>query len=228
MSQGVKIVQYGEKSVYVEQNTGQITIHSPNGEVKIINSQDTEQLKQELGEKFNEIIALLRNLSSKPQIPHALTKPPFQSEIFLGRVEDLKNIKDKLFSGDNLLLLVNGQGGMGKTTIATKYYTTHANLYEHTAWVLSEKNIANALVTHLAAPLGIAFEPTDTLAQKREALLAAMANLGKPCLLVIDNANELKDLEDNYLLLRSCPNFHLLLTSRIRSEERRVGKECSS
>lgn len=149
------------------------------------------------------------------KIPHALTKPPFQSEIFLGRVEDLKNIKEQLFSGDNLLLLVNGQGGMGKTTIATKYYTTHANLYEHTAWVLSEKNIANALVTHLAAPLGIAFEPTDTLAQKLEALLAAMANLGKPCLLVIDNANELKDLEDNYLLLRSCPNFHLLLTSRI-------------
>jgi hypothetical protein len=42
-----------------------------------------------------------------------------------------------------------------------------------------------------------------------------MAELRGPCLLVIDNANELDDLEANYLNLRRCPNFHVVLTTRI-------------
>ncbi len=45
-------------------------------------------------------------------------------------------------------------------------------------------------------------------------------NLEKPCLLVIDNANELSDLDANYQRLRRCSNFHLLLTTRITYFER--------
>jgi hypothetical protein len=41
----------------------------------------------------------------------------------------------------------------------------------------------------------------------------------KPCLLVIDNANELEDLRTHYKDLRRCPNFHALLTSRLPSFE---------
>ena len=40
---------------------------------------------------------------------------------------------------DNLLLLVNGHGGIGKTAIAAKYYHTYHHEYTHVAWVLSEK-----------------------------------------------------------------------------------------
>ena len=179
----------------------------------VVDSQFEAGRDVHIGTKIQNIIY------GNKEIPHALTKHPFISEIFIGREDDLKAIKNKLFSGDNMLLLVNGQGGVGKTTIAAQYYTIHADLYAHTAWVLSEKNIANALVTHLAAPLGIVFEQTDTLAQQRDKLLRGMANLNKPCLLVIDNANEVEDLERNYLLLRSCSNFHLLLTSRITEFE---------
>jgi hypothetical protein len=38
-------------------------------------------------------------------IPRALTKSPFLSEVFIGREADLVAIKEKLFSGDNMLLL---------------------------------------------------------------------------------------------------------------------------
>lgn len=38
-------------------------------------------------------------------IPHALTRPPFLPEVFLGRTEELQTIKDKLFTGNHMLLL---------------------------------------------------------------------------------------------------------------------------
>ena len=104
---------------------------------------------------------------------------------------------------------------MGKTSIAARYYAQNQSLYAHTAWVLSETSIANALLSNLAQPLGLRFAPEDTQAVRLDILLRGLAGLDKPCLLVIDNANELEDLEHNYQLLRRCPNFHLLLTSRL-------------
>ncbi|MBK8443484.1 MAG: hypothetical protein IPL35_08745 [Sphingobacteriales bacterium] len=159
--------------------------------------------------------------SGDKNIPPALTKPPFRSEIFLGREDDLKTIKEKLFSeGNNMLLLVNGHGGVGKTSVAAQYYTTCQNDYRYTAWVGSEYSIANALLANLTQPLGLVFEPQEKEAERLDKLLHAMAKLDKPCLLVIDNANDLEDLEHNYQRLRQCSNFHILLTSRIREFRR--------
>jgi tetratricopeptide (TPR) repeat protein len=153
-------------------------------------------------------------VQTNPKIPHALTKPPFLPEVFLGRTEELQTIKEKLFSGNHLLLLVNGEGGIGKTTLAANYFHTYQHEYAHVAWVLSEKNIADALLS-LAGPLGLQFEETATADVRLEILLQAMAQLEKTCLLVIDNANEPEDLEKNYQNLRCCSNFHILLTTRI-------------
>lgn len=155
------------------------------------------------------------------RIPHALTPPPFLTEIFLGRQDDLQLIHDKLFAPGSNLLLVNGEGGIGKTTIASKYYHTYQHEYIHVAWVLSEKSIANALLL-LAVPLGLQFDERQDTAQRLEVLLTALMNLEKPCLLVIDNANELLDLEASYQHLRRCSNFHLLLTTRITDFKRAV------
>lgn len=155
-------------------------------------------------------------INGERKIRRNLTASPSKPEVFLGREEDLQAIHDKLFSdGDNFLLLVNGDGGVGKTTLASIYYETYQSDYVYVAWVLSEKNIANALLTALAEPLQLKFEDALPAAERLERLLTAMAELKEPCLLVIDNANEVEDLENNYLNLRRCHNFHLLLTTRI-------------
>ena len=152
-------------------------------------------------------------------IPHALTPPPFQPEIFLGREDELQQIHDRLFTGGgNLLLLVNGEGGVGKTSIASRYYRDYQDKYAHVAWVLSEKSIASALL-QLAMPLGLQFDDKQDTRQRFESLLTALADLYAPCLLVIDNANEVDDLEAHYQHLRRCSNFHLLLTTRITQFE---------
>lgn len=148
------------------------------------------------------------------EIPHLLTKPPFLPEAFLGRTAELQEIKDRLFGGTSLLLLVNGEGGIGKTSLASQYFHTFQNEYAHAAWVLSEGNIANALLL-LAEPLGLRFDDTLPAEARLDHVLTALAQLPGPGLLVIDNANELRDLEAHYLHLRRCPNFHVLLTTRI-------------
>ena len=146
--------------------------------------------------------------------PKHLTRPPLVPEVFRGRKAELEKIHKQLFEGENLLLLVNGEGGIGKTSLAAKYYQQYTAHYKHLAWVLCEQSIADALL-QLAFPLKIQFEDTATSAQRLEKLLTQMANMDTPCLLIIDNANEVEDLQQNYEHLRRCPNFHVLLTSRI-------------
>jgi len=149
-------------------------------------------------------------------IPKCIGITPVIPEVFIGRDEELQSVHDALFDGDNLLLLVNGEGGIGKTTLAAKYYQRYFEEYAHLGWVFAERSLGDALLT-LADPLQVEFAPTDPADARREKLLREMACLNKPCLLVIDNANDLDDLTAHYHELRKCPNFHILLTTRIES-----------
>src|SRR3954463_331603 len=72
---------------------------------------------------------------------------PFFTEIFLGREDDLIAVHNKLFNEQNLLLLVNGEGGIGKTTLASRYYLTYQDEYQHLAWVFAETSLLDALLT---------------------------------------------------------------------------------
>ena len=152
------------------------------------------------------------------KISKHLTKSPFISDVFIGREDDIQVVHEKLFKGSQMLLLVNGEGGIGKTTLAAHYYRTFEKDYRHLAWVFAERSLLDALLT-LALPLQLDF-PKDMPAEQRlNDLLANMANLETPCLLVIDNANKLQDLENYYQALRSCHNFHIMLTTRITKFE---------
>jgi hypothetical protein len=142
-----------------------------------------------------------------------LTSPPFVTNVFIGREADMDAVRQRLSNG-HLLLLVNGEGGIGKTTLAAHYYQRYAETYQHLAWVFAESSLLHALLS-LAPVLQIDFPPDLPERLRLERLLAAMADLQKPCLLVIDNANRLEDLENYYQALTACPNFHILLTSRI-------------
>jgi len=149
------------------------------------------------------------------KINKILGMPPFMPEVFLGREADLTDVHKKLFEENNLLLLVNGEGGIGKTTLAAKYYQKYHNDYAHLAWVFAETSLIEALLT-LAFPLGISFDDKMPEPERFNVLLSEMANLKEPCLLVVDNANNLAELEIYYGKLRTCRNFHILLTTRVR------------
>ena len=149
------------------------------------------------------------------QVYKILGKPPFAPTLWVGRQADLKNLHQQLFSGQNNgLVLVNGKGGIGKTSLASQYYHTYAEEYTHLAWVLAEPDLGAALLT-LANALQVEFAQGMDQKARLHQLTTAMASLNKPCLLVIDNANDLDALENYYLILQACSNFHILLTSRL-------------
>jgi tetratricopeptide (TPR) repeat protein len=173
-----------------------------------------------LNAKINQqnIDSIVYNNYGDKKIIKFLGVQPFFSDTFLGREVDLKAIHEILHESNNLLVLVNGEGGIGKTTLAAQYYLTYQDQYQHLGWIFAGKSLSDALLT-LAIPLGINFTDTMPPEQRIVELLDQLRNLNKPSLLVIDNANDLKDLQNHYQALRRCANFHLLLTTRITEFE---------
>lgn len=152
--------------------------------------------------------------------PKHLTPPPLIPECFLGREADLTAIHQKL-AADNLLLLVNEQGGIGKTTLAAKYWEKHQDQYQHLAWVYAGNGLLDALLT-LTQPLEMTFYPLLLrdepyfLSQKEclPHLLTVLRRLKKMVLLVIDNLSDSSELMYFYDELRFCQNVHFLVTTR--------------
>ncbi|NUO03390.1 MAG: ATP-binding protein, partial [Saprospiraceae bacterium] len=159
------------------------------------------------------------------KIPRLLSTPPFIPPVFIGRDDELREVHDRLFGGQNLLLLVNGQGGIGKTSFAAKYWELFQDKYSHLAFVYVGGGIAEALLSTVAPALALDFPDTMPTFQRFEQLIFFVANLQKPCLLVLDNANDAGDLEKIYPLLGRCTNFHLLLTSRLAEFEETASYE---
>jgi tetratricopeptide (TPR) repeat protein len=148
------------------------------------------------------------------KIPCHLTNSPFRSEYFIGREQDMEAIEGEYQRQIKLLMLVNGDGGMGKTTLAAHYWYVHESRYKHLAWLNADRGIGMALF-QLAQPLGLRFGPQDDEAAQINRVVTAIHDLDMPCLLVFDNANDEADLKKHYAALRKLSKCHILLTSRV-------------
>lgn len=135
----------------------------------------------------------------------------------IGRDAEVERTRLLLQSGAPVVL-VNGVGGIGKTTVALKYLAQYEAEYAHLAWVTVNSTLAEALVFDpLVESLGLKPEfqalPPDQLHETGlRRVLQRLSEL-PGCLLVLDNANDLADLLDRQALLNSC-RAHLLITSR--------------
>lgn len=154
----------------------------------------------------NIAINKTKKIGSKPFL--------LSADKFLGRTTELETIHNRLFNQNTLLLLVNGEGGIGKTTLAAKYYQRYEADYEYLIWVYAERGIMEAILT-LEIPLKLKLDPKLDQNQRFEAILNELHRLPKPSLLVIDNANNLEDVEKHHFELAKFTNLHILLTSRI-------------
>ena len=141
-----------------------------------------------------------------------------EEENFKGRKQDLLDLEQRLFEDRNVLLLVNGHGGIGKTTLAAKYYEKHQEHYKHLAWLTAEASILDALLI-LGNPqnLNCKFSQHADQEERLATVLQELRNLAERCLLVLDNADKLQDLKEHYDKLRTIPNFHILLTTRVQN-----------
>jgi len=90
-------------------------------------------------------------------LPRHLTTTPFIPDVFQGREEDLAAIRAKLAASNQPLLLVNGQGGIGKTSLED--YRLKQELH---AAVPSHLDFTNGLAITLIK-LGLHYEQQGNL-----------------------------------------------------------------
>jgi Adenylate and Guanylate cyclase catalytic domain/AAA ATPase domain len=158
------------------------------------------------------------------------TNLPVAATPFLGRERELGAVTELLARDDVRLLTLTGPGGTGKTRLALQAAGEAADAYpDGVFWVpLAALRDAALVREPLAEALGIKGDLADHIADKR--LLALLDNFEH----LIAAAEDLNDL------LGSCPNLHLLVTSRERLRipdeqaypvpplEPRDGSSCSS
>ncbi len=144
--------------------------------------------------------------------PAALLSPKGvdNPNVFIGREEELKLIRERL-NDCGKLMLINAEGGIGKTTLAARYWNESLYEYKHNAWLFCENGIVNAL-KDLAPELNVDLTGLDE-AQQLAALRHALKKVHDDFLLVLDNAN---DADDIRVFKQEFAGFHwhVLITSR--------------
>lgn len=131
---------------------------------------------------------------------------------FIGRDEELRAIKEKLNTVSSMVL-INADGGIGKTSLAAKYWDESLYNYKYNAWLFCENGIVQEikkLATKLHVELGGLNEE-----QQIEALKIALLGVSKDFLLVLDNADKDKDIEHFKETFRGF-YWHVIITSRRR------------
>lgn len=134
-----------------------------------------------------------------------------------GRTQHLADLRDMLETGQQIAV-VNGMGGIGKTTLAEVYVEEYYHEYQHIAWLTqNNENFKLDLASnqYLANSLGTQLENVDKEFLFRE-MIRRMKALPGPCLLVVDNA--LPSIEPLLPYLPKGPEWHLLVTTRSELE----------
>ncbi|MEM9155960.1 MAG: tetratricopeptide repeat protein, partial [Cyanobacteria bacterium P01_F01_bin.33] len=132
----------------------------------------------------------------------------------VGREGELKTLRDRL-DAQRQVVLVNGLGGIGKTTLAQVYVHQFYERYAHIAWVTQTgDDFLNdfTLASGLLESLHVVKEGKEISDLFREAI-AKLKEIGEtPNLLVLDNAEaSLAEFAD---VLPNPPHWHVLVTSR--------------
>lgn len=150
------------------------------------------------------------------EIPKILTAPPLKNELIIGRQDELKKI-DLQISGRTSVVLVNGIGGIGKSTIAEEYWEATKDQYTHMAWISAQEgDLRLSLLSNLTVPLKLEdeFAQISSNETKLCKLRIRLNELSRnPCLIVIDNANSLEELNNHKGWLDQL-GWHILITSR--------------
>ncbi len=144
--------------------------------------------------------------------------PSAQSSAIIGRDREVREVREKLRAGTPVML-VNGIGGIGKTTVALKYLAEYETLYKHIAWLTLSSSLPESFVNDgelvrrfALGPTLVALPPEQLYAAGCKAILDAINTLDD-CLLILDNANELDQLLEWQNALHAC-RAHVLITSR--------------
>ena len=126
---------------------------------------------------------------AKDPIPANLTTPPPNPDVFIGRQADLETMRRKLSDG-NLLLLVTARAASARPRWRPALPQSTGSRIPTPRLAVRRQRPAPALL-RLALELQVEFPPEWPGDRRLDKLLAKLADLPAPCLLILDNVNDL-------------------------------------
>jgi len=179
-----------------------------------------ENYKFEIFNISEKLETLLRKLADQhlqlhKEVPKQLTSiVSISQKDIVGRETDLKNLRKSLLE-ENETALINGMGGIGKTTLAAVYISEFYEDYDHIAWLTLENTLEEAIAANYSLIKNLNLKDIPP-SQQLNACLNELRKLksAKPKLLVLDNAKS--DLCSHFDKLPKAHGWHLLVTSRER------------
>jgi predicted ATPase/DNA-binding SARP family transcriptional activator len=152
-------------------------------------------------------LAVSRNL-------HLIHNLPEQTTPFIGRVNELVEIRAKLMDDDCRLLTLLGPGGSGKTRLAIEVAGQLLDDFKHGVFFvdLAPLQDADMIATTIATALTFSFSGDGA---PEEQLLDYLKN--KEMLLILDNFEQILDATEFIIPIMSvAPGVVILVTTRIR------------
>ena len=147
-------------------------------------------------------------------IPKVLTKQTgLANDIdFVGRKEELRKV-DELLNQNSMLLLLNGIGGIGKSTLASYYLNQKKDDFDYYGFVQVNEDIKLSLASAFSTSLDLKSEKIDDLFAE---IMNKLQNLEGKKLLIIDDVKEMDSQLDEMNTLMTLKNsgFKILFTSR--------------
>ena len=158
------------------------------------------------------------------KIPHLLTNNiPTNTDHILGRDTEMQTITTHL-AQNKPTVLVNGIGGIGKTSVAAKYVATYGDQYKHLAWLTVQSSVAEAFTNDVVLLKSLHIEQdvwqlieTQRLTDAFKLVMHELNTL-EQTLVVLDNANNPDDLIAHKNLFDTA-KCHYLITSRTQPQE---------
>jgi predicted ATPase/serine/threonine protein kinase len=139
---------------------------------------------------------------------------PVQRTPFVGREEELAELRPLMGNANPRLLTLTGPGGTGKTRLALRAAEEAAGAFEGRVYFVGLAPLAEAklVVSALAKAVGVG----ETQGKDLATALRDHLNSLPPVLLIMDNFEHVPDAADYIAdLLESCPRLKVVVTSRV-------------
>ena len=183
-------------------------------QIKKDHLENKEQDKRSFSEEELKIIFEQYNIAYYKKNPISII-PNYDIKKLIGRTDMLDKLH-KMLTENKSAILMNGIGGIGKTTVALAYCNTekYKQDYQNIVWVTLTQSLKESIInTFIDKDIDFKYDEKEDTDKNFNHLLNTLRNIIGNNLLVLDNANNDKEIIENKQSLEDT-NWKILLTTR--------------
>ncbi|MCB0634152.1 MAG: ATP-binding protein, partial [Lewinella sp.] len=182
-------------------------------EAERVNTEEPVQLTRSKNKIHKALLELLDDLFSdtSKSTTILLTPLPVLEDKLIGREEELMTLHKTLHDSQRVVLM-NGMGGIGKTTTAIAYANRYKEEYRYIIWIEQLDDLTTDLSTNTKLLTNLGLQASENAEATAIQILETINQLPGKSLLIIDNATE--EVSRFKKELPRTPHWQVLITSR--------------